>query len=94
MHTNPPQGVRNAKHHGIDYALQMAVYTLQTTGRRTAGASLGVIVFHRDMFINLPFVADLLLLRDNLQALIDCNLRRENAKRRTFDYEPGMKYWN
>ena len=89
LRTNPPQDVRNAEH-VIDYALQMAVYTLRTTVRRTAGASSGAIVFHRDMFIDLPFVADLLLLRDKRQALIDYNLRRENAKRRNFDYERGV----
>ena len=45
------------------------------------------------MFIDLPFVADLLLfaLRDKRQVLIDYNLRRENAKRRNLDYEPGME---
>jgi hypothetical protein len=90
IHTNPPQDVRNAEQ-VIDYALQMAVYTLRTTVRRTAGASSGAIVFHRDMFIDLPFVVDLLLLRNKRQALIDYNLRRENAKRRNFDYEPGME---
>ena len=90
IHTNPPQDVRNAEH-VIDYALQMSVYALRTTVRRTAGVSSGAIVFHRDMFMDLPFVADLLLLRNKRQALIDYNLRRENLKRRNFDYEPGME---
>ncbi len=57
LHTNPPKDVRNAEH-VIDYALQMAVYTLRTTVRHTAGVSAGAIVFHRDMFFNLPYVAD------------------------------------
>ena len=52
----------------------MAVYTLRTTVRRTAGASPGAIVFHQDMIIDLPFVADLLLLRGKRQALVDYNL--------------------
>jgi hypothetical protein len=67
------------------------VYELRTTVRRTAGVSSGAIVFHCDMFMDLPFVADLLLLRNKRQALIDYNLRRENSKRRNFDYEPGME---
>ena len=95
IHTNPPQeDVRNAEH-VIDYALQMAVYALRTgvlaVLRRRAGVSAGAIVFHRNMFMDLPFVADLLLLRNKRQALIDYNLRRENLKRRNFDYEPGME---
>jgi hypothetical protein len=44
LHTNPPQDVRN-KEHVIAYALQMAVYTLQTTVQRTAGVLAGAIVF-------------------------------------------------
>ena len=51
--------------------------------------SPGALVFHRDMILDLPFVADLLLLRDKRQALIDYNLRRENQARRNFDYQVG-----
>jgi hypothetical protein len=39
--------------------------------------------------MDIPFVADLLLLRDKRQALIDYNLRRENNRRRNHDYQIG-----
>jgi hypothetical protein len=41
------------------------------------------------MLIDVPYVANLLLLRDKRQALIDYNLRRENNRRRNFDYRAG-----
>ena len=42
------------------------------------------------MIMDLPFVADLLLLRNKRQELIDYNLQRENYKRINFDYQPGQ----
>ena len=41
------------------------------------------------MLIYVPYVADLLLLRNHRQAVIDYNLHRENNRRRTFDYQVG-----
>ena len=49
----------------------------------------GAIVFARDMLLGIPFVADLIQLRDKYQALIDHNLRREYNRRRNFDYIVG-----
>ncbi|KAI2502032.1 transposition [Fragilaria crotonensis] len=89
LHTNPPQDEANANAM-VDYALQLAIYAMRTTVHRTLGIAPGSLVFHRDMIMDLPFVADLLLLRNKRQELIDYNLRRENYKRRTFDYQPGQ----
>jgi hypothetical protein len=55
----------------------------------TLGLSPGAIVFARDMLLDIPFVTDLIQLRDKRQALIDHNLRRENNPRRNFDYIVG-----
>ena len=41
------------------------------------------------MLLDIPFVADLVQLRDKRQALIDHNLRRENNRCRNFDYIVG-----
>jgi hypothetical protein len=70
--------------------LQTAAYAMKATTHRTLGVSPGALVYHRDMIMDLPFVADLLLLRNKPQQLIDYNLRRENYKRRNFDYQPGQ----
>jgi hypothetical protein len=51
------------------------------------GLSPGAVVFHREMTMDLPLVADLFFLRNKQQALIDYNLRRENYKRQMFDYQ-------
>ena len=41
------------------------------------------------MLLDIPFVADLIQLRDKRQALIDPNLRRVNNRRGNFDYIVG-----
>ena len=86
LHIHPPQDHHVAAQ-AVDYALATASHALRSTIHRTLGTSPGALVFHRDMFIDLPYIADLLLLRDKRQALIDYNLRRENNKRRTHDYK-------
>jgi hypothetical protein len=48
----------------VDYALATALHALQSTVHRTLGTSPGALVLHRDMFLDIPYVADLLLLRD------------------------------
>ena len=88
LHVNPPQNFQNAAAI-VDYALATASYALRATVHRTLGISPGALVFHRDMLIDVPYVANLLLLRDKRQALIDYNLRRENNRRRNFDYRIG-----
>ena len=72
------------------YALRLAVYAMRTTVHRTLGIAPGSLIFYRDMIMDLLFVADLLLLRNIRQELIDYNLRRENYKRRNFDCQPGQ----
>ena len=73
----------------IDTALATASYALRATVHHTLGLSPGAIVFARDMLLDIPFVADLIQLRDKRQALIDHNLCRENNRRRNFDYIVG-----
>ena len=90
LHSYPPQNLPNANA-TLDYALATASYALRSSCHRTMGLSPGAVVFHRDMLIDVPFIADLLLLRNKRQALIDYNLRRENNRRRTFDYQVGQQ---
>ena len=47
----------------VDYALATASHAaLRSTVHWTLGTSPGALVFHRDMFLDIPYVADLLLL--------------------------------
>ena len=90
LYSHPPQNIQGANDL-VDYALATASHALRSSCHRTMGLSPGAVVFHRDMLIDIPFVADMLLLRDNRQALIDYNLRRENNRRRTFDCQIGQR---
>ena len=74
----------------IDTALATASYASRASLHRTLNISPGALVFHRDMLLNIPLLADLQLIRDNRQLLIDENLRQQNLKRRFFDYQVGQ----
>ena len=53
----------------------------------------GSLAFGRDMALNIPYQADLLLLQEKRQQKIDQRLLHANAKRQYFDYQPGMKVY-
>ena len=51
----------------------------------------GSVAFGRDMVLNVPYHADLLLLQEKRQQKIDMRLIRANAKRKFIDCQPGMQ---
>jgi hypothetical protein len=76
----------------VEYCfLATASYSLCCAANRALGVSPGAVVFHCDMLIDVPYVANLLLLREKRQAVIDDNLRQENNQRRNFDYVAGQQ---
>jgi hypothetical protein len=75
----------------IDTALATASYASRASLHRTLHISPGALVFHRDMLLNIPLLADLALIRNHRQILIDENLRQQNLKRRNFDYQVGQQ---
>ena len=87
---NPPQNLQ-AANQIVDNALATTVYATRASVSRALGTSPGNLVFRRDMFVDLPLQADLVLIRDRRQQLIDENLRRQNAKRREFEYQVGQE---
>jgi hypothetical protein len=90
LHADPPQTLNDAEFL-VDKCLCSAQLALRSTIHSTLGVTPGAIVFHRDMLLDVPYVADLLMLREKRQALIDYNLRRENNRRRNFDYRIGQQ---
>jgi hypothetical protein len=61
---------------------------------RTLNITPGALVFGRDiiMFLDIPLVVDLMLIRERRQHIIDENVRRTNLIRRFCDYKvPGGK---
>jgi hypothetical protein len=88
LHTHPPQHLADANAL-IDTALATASHALRATVHHTLGLLPGAIVFARDMLLDIPFVTDLIQLRDKRQALIDHNLCREKNRGCNFDYIVG-----
>ena len=57
----------------------------------TLGSSPGSLVFNRDMFLNIPLIADWHAITLKREHLIHENLLRENQKRRRYDYVPQQQ---
>jgi hypothetical protein len=71
----------------VEDALATTVYaTLCSVSLRSLGTSPGNLIYHHDMFVDLPIVANLIQIRDRRQQLIGENLWRQNAKRREYRY--------
>ena len=75
----------------LEDAIATTVYATRVSVSRSLGTSPGNLVFRRDMFLDLPFIADLITIQGKRQQLIDKNLRRQNQKRREFKYEVGQE---
>ena len=75
----------------IDDALASAIHVTRCAVSKSIGMAPGALVFCRDMFINLPIIADLIRIQEHRQELINDNLRRQNLKRREFHYQVGQQ---
>jgi hypothetical protein len=51
----------------------------------------GALSFSRDMVMNIPFIADLTLICDNCQRLIDERVICSNARCHSYDYQTGQE---
>lgn len=87
-YTNPPQDIPQATAL-VDHVLSIVSHAHRSTVHRTLAVSPGAAIFNRDMFLDIPYIADFIQLRDKRQITIDNNLRRENNKRRNYDYKIG-----
>ena len=56
-HTNPPQNINQAQVI-IDNALATAMHAMRTTVATTLGSAPGALAFARDIFLNVPPIAD------------------------------------
>ena len=80
LHTNPPQNINEANEL-IDAALATAMYAIRCAVSATLNKSTGALAYNRNMFMDVPLIEYLNVIRDRRQHLIDENLRRQNAKR-------------
>ena len=57
LYSKPPQNMAQARDI-IDSALATVVHAMRTTMATTLGSTPGALAFSRDMFLNVPLVAD------------------------------------
>jgi transposase InsO family protein len=84
-HSQPPQNILQANQI-VDSALATTMHALRCSIHHALQMSPGAFVFQRDMFLNIPLIANLQTIQERRQVLINENLRRQNLKRRSFDY--------
>ena len=71
----------------VDEQLAVALHAVRTNVSRAMGYSPGALAFHRDMLLDVSYVADLLNIRERRQLYVDKELRQENSRRFAFDYK-------
>jgi hypothetical protein len=67
------------------------MHATRATVHRSLRISPGALIFQRDMFLDIPLIADLITIQARRQHLINESLRRANMKRRNFDYQVGQQ---
>jgi hypothetical protein len=75
----------------VDSALATTMHAIRASIHRTLQVTPGALVFQRDMFLDIPLLADLINIRDRRQVIIDENLRRQNLRRHFHDYHIGQQ---
>ena len=90
LHGESPQNIATAKEF-VDEALSIAMHAMRVGMHTTLGSSPGNLVFNRDMFLNIPLIADWHAITLKREHLIHENLLRENQKRRRYDYVPQQR---
>ncbi len=88
LHENPPQNIASSAEQYVDEALSIAMHIMQAGVHSTLSSSPDNLVFNRDMFYNIPLIADWHATTQKRDHLIHENLMRKNQKRRGCDYAP------
>ena len=73
----PPRNLAQATA-AIDVALSTTMHVTRCATSRSLGISPGVLVFRRDMLLDLPIIVDLLQIQQRRQTMIDENLIHQN----------------
>jgi hypothetical protein len=75
----------------VDNALANAMYATCASYSGSLKTTPGALAFHRDMVMNIPLLADLTLIQENRQQMIDQRLIQSNRKRFAYNYQPGQR---
>ena len=89
LHGEPPMNISKAKDF-IDEALSIAMHAMRAGVHSTLGSSPGSLVFNRDMFLNIPLIADWQTITKKREHLVNENLMSENNHRRLHNYQPNQ----
>ena len=90
VHSTKPKNTKHAKDM-VDDALSTAAHAMRSSINTALKASPGALVYSRDMFLNIPMIADWHLITQQREQLINENLRRHNLCRRRYDYAVGQQ---
>jgi len=74
VHSIPPKNMSSAKDI-VDDALATTMHAMQTTVATTLGSVPGALAFSRDMFLNVPLIADWQAIARNCERHVNENLR-------------------
>jgi transposase InsO family protein len=86
----PPAGINDANTL-VDTALANAIYVTPASYNSSLTTTPGAMIFHWDMVKDLPFIANLQLISEHQQQLIDTQLITQNQKRISYNYQPGQE---
>jgi transposase InsO family protein len=84
----PPDNVATATEL-VDTCLAAASRALRSAIHQSMQVSPGALVFHRDMLLPIPMLANYNEIRLRRQAIVDENNRKANLRRYFKDYSPG-----
>ena len=90
LYSNPPRTVANAADL-VDQALGTAMHAMRSNIHGTLKGAPGALVFGRDMFLDVPLIADWQAIQNHRRTIVNERLRKANMGRRTYDYVPGQK---
>jgi hypothetical protein len=90
LHREPPPDMASTKEY-INEALSIAMHAMRATIHSILGSSPGSLTFYRDMFLNIPLVADWHKITQRQEHLINENLIRGNKKCCQYNYVPQQR---
>jgi hypothetical protein len=67
------------------------MHAVRASVSTTLSSLPGALFFGRDMFLNIPLIADWNLIAQRREQLVNESLRRQNLKRRRYDYIMGQR---
>eukprot|EP00957_Ditylum_brightwellii_P091331 6954241-Ditylum_brightwellii.AAC.1 len=90
LYSNLPKNMTQARDK-IDQALATAMHTMQNTVATMLGSTSIALAFSRDMFLNIPLIADWKTITARREQHVNDNLCGANKKQHQYDYALGQK---